>query len=154
MSKDNFNFDAISPILPSEDLGDDDTEEAENLAEKESQAYYSDRINQAKAAIEEEKAEILKQDRLERQKYAKYLFKLVCAWLLGVYSIIILGGLSASTIRIDVDDIPHLERIDGLPKFELSDTVLLALIGGTTVNVLGLFIIVANYLFPKPKDPE
>lgn len=33
--------------------------------------------------------------------------------------------------------------------FELSDTVVLALIGGTTANVVGLFYIVARYLFPR-----
>ena len=33
--------------------------------------------------------------------------------------------------------------------FALSDAVILAAIGGTTVNVLGIFIIVVNYLFPK-----
>jgi hypothetical protein len=33
--------------------------------------------------------------------------------------------------------------------FNLSDTVILAAIGGTTVNVLGIFVVVVNYLFPK-----
>lgn len=34
-------------------------------------------------------------------------------------------------------------------SFELSEPVLLALIGGTTANVIGLFLVVAGYLFPR-----
>ena len=33
--------------------------------------------------------------------------------------------------------------------FNLSNNVLLAAIGGTTINVIGLFLVVARYLFPK-----
>lgn len=33
--------------------------------------------------------------------------------------------------------------------FALPDSVLMLLLGTTTANVIGLFIIVANYLFPK-----
>lgn len=41
--------------------------------------------------------------------------------------------------------------LDGLnfDYFKLNSDVMLALIGGTTVNVLGVFTIVANFLFPK-----
>lgn len=35
---------------------------------------------------------------------------------------------------------------------KLDDSVLIALITTTTLNVLGLFYIVANWLFPKPKE--
>jgi hypothetical protein len=38
--------------------------------------------------------------------------------------------------------------------FELSDTVILGLIGGTTANVVGLFYIVARYLFPRRDNGE
>jgi len=34
-------------------------------------------------------------------------------------------------------------------EFKLSDTVMLAVIGSTTVNILGILYVVANYLFPK-----
>lgn len=39
-------------------------------------------------------------------------------------------------------------------SFKLSDSVLIALIGGTTVNVIGLFLVVANYLFPRRKGSD
>jgi hypothetical protein len=134
-----------------------DPRELRELAQKESERYYEDyerRINKAKADREEEIVRILQQDRLERQKYAKYLFNLICFWLLGIFTIIIFSGLNASTIRLNYQDLPVVRRVEGVPKFELSDGVLLALIGGTTINVLGLFVIVANYLFNSPKDPR
>jgi len=34
-------------------------------------------------------------------------------------------------------------------EFKLSDPVMLAVIGSTTVNILGILYVVANYLFPK-----
>ena len=33
--------------------------------------------------------------------------------------------------------------------FKLSDSIIVAAIGATTVNVLGMLYVVANYLFPK-----
>ena len=36
--------------------------------------------------------------------------------------------------------------------FSLSDSVLIALISGTTISVFGFFAAVMNYLFPKRKD--
>jgi hypothetical protein len=81
----------------------------------------------------------LKQDRKEREKYADKSFKLVCWWLGGVFLILILcGGLSQPT------------EIDGrIYLFKLPDSVLLAVVGGTTASVISIFIVVANYLFPK-----
>ena len=38
--------------------------------------------------------------------------------------------------------------------FRLSDKVLLGLLGGTTVTVVGLFGIVAHYLFPRHDTDE
>ena len=82
-------------------------------------------------AIDEAKAKLrgVKQDTEERKTYANKIFKLICVWLLAVFGILVAQGSDCG--------------------FELSDAVLLALIGGTTANVLGIFIIVAQYLFPK-----
>jgi hypothetical protein len=130
-------------------------EQTHELAQKELLEYFTNqRINEAKAAREEEKVRVLQQDRIERQKYAKYLFQLICLWLLGIYSIILLNGFNGSILSVRTDDIPVIRRVRVVPSFELSDAVLLALIGGTTINVLGLFVIVANYLFTPPKEPK
>ena len=74
----------------------------------------------------------LLQDIRQRKEYAGKIFCLISLWLIAIFLILVACG------------------IDCL-KFRLSDNVLLALIGGTTVNVLGLFLVVANYLFYRPK---
>jgi hypothetical protein len=75
----------------------------------------------------------LKQDIDERKKYAKYFFVLACFWLAAITILLVLQGFGSLW--------PIL--------FKLADNVLLAVIGSTTVNVLGILYVVANYLFPK-----
>ncbi len=72
----------------------------------------------------------LTQDRDQRKTYANRLYWLIVGWLIVVGLIMLLHGLSPIS-------------------FKLSVTVLTTLIGSTTISVLGLFVIVANYLFPK-----
>ena len=72
----------------------------------------------------------LQQDRGQRKRYSDRLFWLVVVWLAVIGAIVLLHGFHA---------IP----------FQLSTTVLATLIGSTTASVLGLFAIVANYLFPR-----
>lgn len=68
-----------------------------------------------------------------RKKYAKALFCLCVIWLIFIGGVICLAGLGG---------------IYGL-SFKLSDSVLIALITTTTLNVLGLFLGVTLWLFPK-----
>lgn len=165
--EDNYDYpneavDAQEQLLSIEDISSEPfrvplyaSPRLREIPEREAEKYYENRINEAKASIEEERFRILKQDREERQKYARYLFLLICAWLLGIYSIIILSGVGSTTVRINLSDLPVAQRLEEFkPSFQLSDAVLLALIGGTTLNVLGLFVIVANYLFKAPKPPQ
>jgi hypothetical protein len=70
------------------------------------------------------------QDIAERKKYAKSFFILSCIWLLLVAVLLLFQGF-------------------GLAHFRLGEPVMLAAIGATTVNVLGILYVVANYLFPK-----
>ena len=70
-----------------------------------------------------------KQDRGEREKYASRVYWLIVCWLIALAGILLLQGFENS--------------------FSLRENVVLALIGGTTANVLGIFIVVINYLFPK-----
>lgn len=122
----------------------DDTEAAqeeaaaEEAAEDEIAAY--DRLQNAKAAAAEKYVEVLKQDRHERGKYADKLFKLICVWLV-VISVVIVGSGYKNDLDITVT-YPNGKVISKTitpPRFALSDAVLLALIGGTTASVLGLF---------------
>ncbi len=74
-----------------------------------------------------------KQDIGERKRYAKAVFLLICTWLLALFLVLGLQGFKTG-------------------GFSLSDSVLLALVGGTTVNVIGIFIVVVSYLFPKDRS--
>ena len=72
----------------------------------------------------------LDQDRDQRRTYGSRLYWLIVGWLSVIGVIVLLHGFIC---------VP----------FKLSVTVLTTLIGSTTASVLGLFAIVANYLFPK-----
>ncbi len=78
----------------------------------------------------------LEQDRQERRKYAERIFLLIVGWVFAILFIIVFKGFG------------------DYYNFELSDKVLITLIGGTTINVLGIFIIVANYLFKNPASTQ
>ena len=76
--------------------------------------------------------ESYRQDTAERKKYASNIFGLMAGWILFIVVVILLQASETA-------------------KFELTENVLLALIVTTTANILGLFVIVANYLFPKSR---
>jgi len=65
-----------------------------------------------------------------RTKYADKIYRLVVRWLICIGILLVLQGF-------------HIF------SFSLPEKVLLALIGGTTLNVIGIFTIVANFLFAK-----
>jgi hypothetical protein len=73
----------------------------------------------------------LNQDIDERKKYANRTFALLCAWIALLFVVLGFQGFGART------------------GFALSDKVLITLITGTTVNVIGIFLAVMNYLFPS-----
>jgi hypothetical protein len=76
--------------------------------------------------------------RAQREKYARQIFWLVCGWIVLIFVLLLLQGFS--------------NRIGYKP---LSDTVLIALISSTTVNVIGTLIIVLKFIFkvtPPPSD--
>ena len=64
-----------------------------------------------------------------RREYADKTYLFVCVYMCFVFLIIFLACSPSS--------------------FQMSDGVLMTLLGTTTVNVIGLFAIVMNYLFPK-----
>ena len=73
----------------------------------------------------------LKQDIKERKKYAKSIFFLIIGWLVAVFIVLVLQGFGSYL------------------NFTLSENIVITLITGTTINILGIFIIVVNYLFKK-----
>lgn len=83
---------------------------------------------------EERKARLAKlnQDLELRGQYSEKLYKLIMFWLIAIFLLLMIQGFAG---------------VGGY--FAISDKVLITIIGGTTINVLGLFAIVANYIFPK-----
>ena len=86
---------------------------------------YQTEIDSLKAKVKSHE-----QDIEARRLYANRIFWLIASWMLAVFFFLIVGGFSWG-------------------NFDLTDTVLVTLIGGTTANVIGIFLIVVAYLFPK-----
>jgi hypothetical protein len=72
--------------------------------------------------------DIIEQDKNERKDYANVLFTMTTIWLFLVLGIFISVGRGVLVY---------------------SDSVIITLLSTTTANVVGLVIIVANYLFKK-----
>lgn len=107
-------------------------------------------ISQVEREKKREELTGLIQDRTERKTYAGRIFRLICCWLCGVFTLLIISGFGKSfpqELQLAIGN--NLYSFKGKIAFEISDGVLLAIVGGTTATVLGLFAIVANYLFPK-----
>ena len=78
--------------------------------------------------LRREEVASLRQDRDQRKQYSSRLFWLVVGWLIAVGGVLLLHGFNVWS-------------------FELTEIVLTTLISTTTASVLGLFTIVARYLF-------
>ncbi len=66
-----------------------------------------------------------------RKRYSHRIYLLTSFWLFSVISILVLVGVKVLV---------------------LPEAVLIALLGTTTINVLGFFVIVIQYLFNKDKS--
>lgn len=80
-----------------------------------------------------EEIESLKQDREQRKHFAIHIFYSVRAYMLLIFIVLFVQGFN-------------------IFNFSLSDTVLVTLLGTTTVNVIGIFAFVARYLFHHDKN--
>lgn len=90
-------------------------------------------------AILEQEASRLWWDKYLRIAATLVIFQVVIFWLWSVLQVLREQGISSDT---------------GPSPNRLGDSVLIALLGTTTVNVLGLLFIVARYLFPQPTKPR
>ena len=93
----------------------------------EDEAFRAQKLREGDLRIDQ-----LEQDLKERKHYAAKIYRLIALWLGSLGVILLLQGVKLP-----------------IAFFTLSDSVLLALIGGTTANVLGMFFIVLKYLFPQ-----
>ena len=93
----------------------------------------SDVENESKVldnSLKQEQLDSQKQDREERKKYADAIFQMLSVYLIIILIIILSCGYE-------------------LNYFYLSDNVIIALLTTMSANIIGLFAIVANYLFKK-----
>jgi|SRR5580698_9992966 hypothetical protein len=116
-------------------------EEKSDIAKRE-EAAFEEQIQK-----ERQKAEVkgIIQDIEERKKYAFRTFFLICAWLVGVFLLLILQGFfgtAPSSFEYKNGNVLTL-------NFNLHDSVLLAVVGGTTASIISIFVIVVKYLFSK-----
>lgn len=74
----------------------------------------------------------MRQNREERKAYASHIYIMLCIYLGVIFILLLFSGFNWW-------------------GFYLSEKIVLSLIGTTLINVLGIFIIVVNYLFPKKR---
>lgn len=98
--------------------------------EKESSTRTREEIKylQLQNAKLQEEVHDTQQNRQQRVEYASKVFNLVCAWLYGLGILIMM---------------------DGAKMLALKEKVLIALITGTSINVIALMAVVIRYLFPQ-----
>lgn len=109
--------------------------ELSNLDEsKEEEVSSSKNENFIEHALRWEKYLGRKQDRKQRKEFASKIFYFLCVYMIVVFVLLLFAGIKGQGLC-----------------FTLSDTVLLALLGTTTANVISIFIVVAKYLFPNKK---
>lgn len=85
--------------------------------------------------IRKEELEGKRQDRLQRKAYADNIFTFLCIYMIIVFVILFKHGCLFN-------------------GFELSDSVIVALITTTTANIIGIFVFVVRYLFNTPNGKD
>ena len=71
------------------------------------------------------------QNMIERKRYAELIFSFTCIWCICIFFILMWKGLG---------------------KLNLSDEIIITLIGSTTLNILVFFTLVTKYLFNSDKS--
>ena len=120
----NPSADAVAGVAQDEEL------KAKNDEPDRLMTYQYEKLALANERLEDENERLRNVHEL-RKEYIPRLFGLTCVWLIVV------------TV--------FLWRVAGGRDFYLYDNVLIALITSTTINVIGIFLIAARWLFPTQK---
>ena len=120
----NPSADAVAGVAQDEEL------KAKNDEPDRLMTYQYEKLALANERLEDENERLRDVPEL-RKEYIPRLFVLTCVWLIVV------------TV--------FLWRVAGGRDFYLYDKVLIALITSTTINVIGIFLIAARWLFPTQK---
>ncbi len=122
---------AQSVVVPRVSNATDQIEEAKQALQDESRQLERDRHQQD---MEDRAAA-----RGQRKVYAGRVFILVCSWITAIFGLLLCQVFGARWV----------------PAYRpLSDSVLIALISSTTVNLIGTLIIVLNYIFRSPNGKD
>ena len=105
-------------------------DDVDPLAPTPEDELYAEEVRNLKAARLELELDDLASNIEHRRRYASRIFVFLSVWMAMVFGVILADGWS-------------------LWGLDISEKVLLTLIGGTTLNIIGIFAIVANYFFPK-----
>jgi len=120
----NPSADAVAGVAQDEEL------KAKNDEPDRLMTYQYEKLALANERLEDENERLRDVHEL-RKEYIPRLFGLTCVWLIVV------------TV--------FLWRVAGGRDFYVYDNVLIALITSTTINVIGIFLIAARWLFPTQK---
>ena len=120
----NPSADAVAGVAQDEEL------KAKNDEPDRLMTYQYEKLALANERLEDENERLRDVHKL-RKEYIPKLFGLTCVWLVVVAV--------------------FLWKVAGGRDFYLYDNVLIALITSTTINVIGIFLIAARWLFPTQK---
>lgn len=120
----------LEALRKDKDINKEDPDAEEQIASLIEVKKQTEEYNRLK-----EEVESIKQDREERKVYASKTFDFLCVYMVFVGILLLMSGFTTAS-------------------FQLSDSVLIVILGTTTTNVLGIFYFVANYLFPKRHKPN
>jgi hypothetical protein len=102
-------------VVPADLPTKDDDQNAQEAIQAEGEFYEKQ--------LQEQTLADRKSARIQRETYARGIFRLVCIWIFLIFILLLLQGFSGS-----------------IGYKPLSDPVLIALISSTTVNVIGTLI--------------
>lgn len=118
-------------------------EEADVLALRESIGEYELRLESMHAEIERTKVgtEQIRRTGELREEYAKNVYNFMKYWIIAV------------GILILVDSFEKFDACDRI-EFDIETNVILAIVGGTTIAIIGLVLAVIKGLFPTYPNSE
>lgn len=143
-----------------EDVGPEPTDD---LAKREERRYATGTTADDDPTIPARTALKLRLEELtdyyaQRKRYIPKLFRFMVYWVIGLLVLVVLSGFDPP---FSVEPIASKNwwwwvrtLVNWVISFQLSDPVLMSLVGGTTASVIGLFLVVARYLYPKDKTPD
>ncbi|MEM7627630.1 MAG: hypothetical protein AAF333_18700 [Planctomycetota bacterium] len=133
----SVDLDDIGEIAPPEPT-DADSAEYRDYAS----TLLEDHLTEREAIINQS----LRFDHSLRQIYAPKLYRMMVWWLVFVSVFLVLTSIPAGKFEILGAEI--------VVNFDVSDQVIMVMLGSTTAAVIGMFLVVAKWMFPGRKGRD